>query len=161
MNQLPFAARTYVASVIVAGAIVMAVCLPHVDVSQQPVLFVALVTLASASAALKVTLPLTTSGSTMSVSYAVDFASLLLLGPHATLVVAVASAFCQCHLNNKERNPAYRTMFSMAALVLTVESAGLAIRWLSETGADQGLSAMARPLVGAATAYFLVNTGLV
>ncbi|HUK34753.1 MAG TPA: hypothetical protein VLV86_12610, partial [Vicinamibacterales bacterium] len=105
MNQLPLAARLYVASVILAGATVMAVCLPHVDISNQPVLFVALVTIASASAALKVTLPLTTSGSTMSVSYAVDFASLLLLGPHATIIVAVASAFCQCHLNNKERNP--------------------------------------------------------
>jgi len=161
MKQLPLAARIYVASVIVAGAIAMAVCLPKVDISQQPVLFVALVAVASASAALKVTLPITTSGSTMSVSYAVDFASLLLLGPHATIVVAVASAYCQCHLNNKERNPVYRTMFSMAALVLTVESAGLALRWLSEPGAAHDLSAMARPLVGAATAYFLVNTGLV
>jgi len=161
MKQLPLAARIYVASVIVAGAIVMAVCLPKVDISRQPVLFVALVAVASASAALKVTLPITTSGSTMSVSYAVDFAALLLLGPHATIVVAVASAFCQCHLNNKERNPVYRTMFSMAALVLTVESAGLAIRWLTEPGAAQDLSAVARPLVGAATAYFLVNTGLV
>jgi diguanylate cyclase (GGDEF)-like protein/putative nucleotidyltransferase with HDIG domain len=162
MNQLPLGARVYVGSVILAGAIVMAVCLPHVDISQQPVLFVALVAIASASAALKVTLPLTTSGSTMSVSYAVDFASLLLFGPHATIVVAVASAFCQCHLNNKERNPLYRTLFSMAALVLTVEGAGLAIWWLTD-GSTPGnnFSAMARPLVGAATVYFLVNTGLV
>ena len=60
------------------------------------------------------TLPLTTSGSTMSVSYAVDFASLLLLGPHETMLVAAGSAFSQCHLNNKERNPLYRTLFSMA-----------------------------------------------
>jgi diguanylate cyclase (GGDEF)-like protein/putative nucleotidyltransferase with HDIG domain len=161
MKQLPLAARLYVASVIAAGAIVMAVCLPRVDISQQPVLFVALVAIASASAALKVTLPITTSGSTMSVSYAVDFASLLLLGPHATIVVAVASAYCQCHLNNKEHNPVYRTMFSMAALVLTVESAGLALRWLGGPAAPHDLSAIARPLVGAATAYFLVNTGLV
>jgi len=161
MKQLPLAARIYVASVIAAGAIVMAVCLPLVDISHQSVLFVALVAVASASAALKVTLPITTSGSTMSVSYAVDFASLLLLGPHATIVVAVASAFCQCHLNNKERNPIYRTMFSMAALVLTVESAGLALRWLGDPAAADGLSAIARPLVGAATTYFLVNTGLV
>ena len=65
MKQLPLAARLYVASVIAAGAIVMAVCLPRVDISQQPVLFVALVAIASASAALKVTLPITTSGSTM------------------------------------------------------------------------------------------------
>ena len=41
----------------------------------------------------------------MSVSYAVDFASLLLLGPHDTMLVAAGSAFSQCHLNSKERNP--------------------------------------------------------
>ena len=160
MKQLPVAARTYVGSVIVAGAIVLALCLPHVHVS-QPVLFVALVTLSSAAAALKVTLPLTTSGSTMSVSYAVDFASLLLLGPHPTVVVSVASAFCQCHLNNKERNPVYRTLFSMAALVLTVEGAGFALLWLADPSATADFSTLARPLVGAATVYFLVNTGLV
>ena len=37
----------------------------------------------------------------MSVSYAVDFASLLLLGPHETMLVAAASAFSQCHLNTR------------------------------------------------------------
>ena len=161
MKQLPLAGRVYVASVIIAGAIVMAVCLPLADFTRQPVLFAALVILASASAALKVTLPLTTSGSTMSVSYAVDFAALLLLGPHETVVVAAASAFCQCHLNNKEKNPIYRTLFSMAALVLTVEGAGLALLWLSDPAAATSVSAIARPLVGGATVYFLLNTGLI
>ena len=161
MKQLPLAGRVYVASVIIAGAIVMAVCLPLADFTHQPVLFAALVVLASASAALKVTLPLTTSGSTMSVSYAVDFAALLLLGPHETVIVAAASAFCQCHLNNKEKNPIYRTLFSMAALVLTVEGAGLALHWLGNPEAATNVSEIARPLVGAATTYFLLNTGLI
>jgi diguanylate cyclase (GGDEF)-like protein/putative nucleotidyltransferase with HDIG domain len=160
MNRLPLPARVYVASVIVAGAVVMAVCLPHADFMRQPVLFAGLVTLASLSAALKVTLPLTTSGSTMSVSHAVDFASLLLLGPHETMIVAAASAFSQCHLNNKEQSPLYRTLFSMASLVLTVQGAGLALVWLSGPGATTWMT-IARPLVGAATVYFLLNTGLV
>ena len=152
MKQLPIAARIYVVSVIIAGAVALGVCLPHVHIS-QPVLFVALVAISSASAALKVTLPLTTSGSTMSVSYAVDFASLLLLGPHPTVVVSVASAFCQCHLNNKERNPLHRTLFSMGALVLTVEGAGLVLVWLTDKSALADFSTLARPLVGAATVY--------
>ena len=124
-------------------------------------LFAALIVLASASAALKVTLPLTTSGSTMSVSSAVDFAALLLVGPHETMVVAVVSAFCQCHLNNKEKNPAYRTLFSMAALVLTVQGAGLALLLLGDPESAASISSVARPLVGAATVYFLLNTGLI
>jgi len=161
MTQLPLAARAYVASVIVAGAIVMAICLPLAHFSHQPILFAALVLLGSGAAALKVTLPLSTGGSTMSVSYAVDFAALLLLGPHEAMIVAVASTFCQCHVNNKERNPAYRTLFSMAALVLTIEAAGLAVSWLTDPGASAGVSTAARPLVAAATIYFLLNTGFI
>ena len=60
----------------------------------------------------------------MSVSYAVDFASLLLLGPNETMIVAAASAFSQCTFRIKERNPIHRTLFSMACLVVTVQAAG-------------------------------------
>src|SRR5207244_4374700 len=146
--------------VIGAGAIVMSLCLPLADFTHQPILFAALVALASTAAALKVTLPLTASGSTMSVSYAVDFAALLLLGPHETMVVAVASAFCQSHVNTKDRNPLYRTIFNMAALVLTVQGAGLALLWLTDPSAD-AVSMIARPLVGAATTYFVLNTAII
>src|SRR5206468_2298076 len=109
----------------------------------------------------KVYLPLTTGGSTMSVSYAVDFASLLLLGPHETMFVAAGSAFSQCNLNKKERNPLYRTLFSVSSLVITVQGAGLAFRLLGGTGSAMPFTALARPLVGAATVYFLLNTGLI
>ena len=124
-------------------------------------LFVALLLLSSMTAALKVHLPLTTSGSTMSVSYAVDFASLLLLGPHETMLVAAGSAFSQCHLNSKERNPLHRTLFSIASLVITVQASGLAFHLLGGTGSAMPITALARPLVGAATVYFLLNTGLI
>src|SRR5712691_6081889 len=98
----------------------------------------------------------------MSVSYAVDFASLLLLGPHETMVVAASSAFSQCSLNRKERNPVYRTLFSMASLVVTVQGAGLAFSLLGGTvGHTMGFVALARPLVGAATVYFVLNTGFI
>ena len=62
----------------------------------NPYLFVALLLLSSVTSAFKVALPLSASGSTMSVSYAVDFASLLLLGPAQTTVIAVTSAWSQC-----------------------------------------------------------------
>src|SRR5438045_3704036 len=131
MKQLPIAARIYVASVILVSIVLLAVSLPQANF-QQPFLFIALLVLSSATAALKVHLPLTTSGSTMSVSYAVDFASLLLLGPHETMLVAAGSAFSQCNLNRKERNPFYRTLFSMASLVVTVQGAGAAYTALAD-----------------------------
>ena len=97
----------------------------------------------------------------MSVSYALDFGSLLLIGPHETMIVAAASAWSQCHLNRKQqKNPLYRTFFSMATLIVTVEATGWAFAVLQAPDADP-LTAVALPLVGAAFTYFLVNTGLV
>ena len=63
---------------------------------QHPVWFVTLLLLSSTTSAFKVTLPLARSGSTMSVSYAVDFLSLLLLGPAQTMIVGAISAWSQC-----------------------------------------------------------------
>jgi diguanylate cyclase (GGDEF)-like protein/putative nucleotidyltransferase with HDIG domain len=160
MNQLSLAGRLFVNAVIVAGGVLLLVCLPLVRFD-QPLMFAALFLLSSATAALKVSLPLPAGGSTMSVSYAIDFASLLLLGPHETMLVAAGSAFSQCNLNSKDRNPPYRTLFSMASLIITVQAAGLAFRLLGYAGPATPLTDVARPLVGAATVYFLLNTGLV
>ncbi len=161
MRQLPIAARLFVGGVTIAGIALFALTLPLVHID-QPLLFVSLLALSSALAVMKVSLPLTSSGSTMSVSYAVDFASLLLIGPHATMFVAAGSALCQCHVHSKERNPMYRTVFSMASLVITVQAAGFAFHALggAET-VSPSLSALARPLVAAATVYFVINTGLI
>jgi diguanylate cyclase (GGDEF)-like protein/putative nucleotidyltransferase with HDIG domain len=160
MQHVPTAARIYVRLVMVAGAVLLLACLPLARFD-RPFVFLAMLFLSSASAALKVQLPLTTSGSTLSVSYAVDFASLLLLGPHETMLVAAGSAYSQCNLNSKDRNPLHRTFFSMAALVITVQGAGLASRLLGYHGPSASFVEIARPLVGAATVYFLLNTGLV
>ncbi len=160
MRLLPAAARLYVATVIAAGCGLAAICLPQAHF-HQPLLFAALLVLSSASAALKVHLPLTAGKSTVSISYAVDFASLLLLGPHETMLVTAGSALSQCSVNRKDRNPLYRTAFSVASLVITIQFAGLIFKGLGGTTSNLSLSAIARPLVGAATAAFLVNTGLV
>ena len=159
MQALSGAARVYVTAVVVAGAAVLAVCLPHVPFD-QPVLFLSLLVLSSATAALNAQRPLMTSNSELSVSYAVDFASLLLIGPHGTMLVAAGSALTHSYVNTKARTPVHRTLFSMAALILAVEGAGLALRLLRVGPADSVLG-MAPPLVGAAAAYFLINTGMV
>jgi diguanylate cyclase (GGDEF)-like protein/putative nucleotidyltransferase with HDIG domain len=161
MNHLPLPGRIYVATVIVAGAAVLAFCLRYADFVHQPVLLAALVALASVTAAINLTLPFTASGSAMSVAYAVDFASLLLIGPHKAMVVAAISALSACRLNKKEQQPLHHTLFSMAAMVLTVQSAGLALGWLTEPGATTTLATIGRPLLGTAAVYSLVSTGLV
>jgi len=155
MNQLPRIARYYVKTVIAVGLALFVVCLPKATFD-QPLLFIALLLLSSMSASLKVYLPLTTSGSTLSVSYAVDFASLLLLGANETMIVAAASAWSQCTFRIKERNPIYRTLFSMACLIVTVQAAGAVYLWLGGSVPwTVSSQSVARPLVGAATAYFV------
>jgi diguanylate cyclase (GGDEF)-like protein/putative nucleotidyltransferase with HDIG domain len=161
MTETPPLSRIYVASVIIAAAVVVAVRSQFADLPEQPVLFAVMIALAAATAAFKVTLPLSSASAAMPASGAVDVASLLLLGPSETMFVAATSVFCRRHLNSKTRSPLTATLFDVAVVVLTVQGAGLALRWLAEP-ADTvgGVQALARPLVGAAATYFILNTAL-
>src|SRR5581483_8313257 len=161
MRDLPIAARLYVGAVLTAGAITIVLYAPRSI--GNPWLLALLLCCSSLASALKVSLPLATSGSTMSVSYAVDFASLLLLGADQTMIVGAASAFSQCTFRTQSRSAPYRTLFSMASLVLTVKAAGAVYTWLGGTppGAHFSFADIPKPLVGAATTYFVCNTMLV
>ena len=105
MKDLPVAARLFVAAVLAAGAIVLGMFAPHSIAN--PLLFVILLGCSSLASALKVRLPLATSGSTMSVSYAVDFAALLLLGANETMIVAAVSAWSQCTIRTTTKTAPY------------------------------------------------------
>jgi diguanylate cyclase (GGDEF)-like protein/putative nucleotidyltransferase with HDIG domain len=157
MKSLPIAARIYVCAIIATGAVLLGAFFPTHFVG-NPYLFIGLLLLSSITSVFKVNLPLARRSSTMSVSYAVDFASLLLLGPAETMLVAAASAFSQCTFRIKERNPIHRTLFSMACLIVTVQAAGLVYLWLGGRPGVIVAATLAKPLVGAATAYFLFNT---
>ncbi|HEX5474231.1 MAG TPA: HD domain-containing phosphohydrolase [Vicinamibacterales bacterium] len=157
MKSLPLAARVYVCAVIGLGAALVVWFFPSpLTVRIEP--FLLLLVLSSLTSIFKVNLPLARRSSTMSVSYAVDFASLLLLGPHETMLVAGISAYSQCTFRIQERNPIHRTLFSMACLVVTVQAAGAVYLWLGGVPGTMRIGALPKPLVGAATTYFLVNT---
>jgi len=161
MRDLPLAARLFVGAVLTAGLVILIFYAPRS--LHNPLLFAALLCFSSLASALKVSLPLASSGSTMSVSYAVDFASLLLLGANETMIVAAASAWSQCTFRTQARSAPYKTLFSMASLMITVKAAGWVYVWLGGTSL-QGNFALAdipKPLVGAATAYFVCNTALI
>src|SRR5712671_774770 len=159
-ETLPRAAQTYVATVIIVGALALAGFFP---VSYpRPWLFVALLLSACLTSAWKVNLPISlASGSTLSVAHAAELMSLLLLGAQPTLLIAVAGAWTQCTFNVKRRYPLYRTVFSAATQAVTIALTALAYDWLGGPQAPADFSALPRPLVGAMAAYFFVNTGLV
>jgi diguanylate cyclase (GGDEF)-like protein/putative nucleotidyltransferase with HDIG domain len=160
MRDLPVPARAFVGAVLAAGLLTFVLFAPHSIA--KPGLFVTFLLFSSIASGLKVNLPLATSGSTMSVSYAVDFASLLLLGPSETMIVAAVSAWAQCTFKVRARVDAYRTLFSMASLVLTVKAAGFVYAELGGVAPGSfSFVHIPKPLVGAAITYFLCNTGLI
>jgi diguanylate cyclase (GGDEF)-like protein/putative nucleotidyltransferase with HDIG domain len=158
MKSLPLPARIYVAAIMALGALLFVVRFPT-DTGGRPWLFLLLLTLSSLASVHKVSLPLLRAPSTMSVSYAVDFAALLLLGTPMAMTIGAVSAFSQCTFRSRERNPPHRTLFSMACLVVTIFVAGTVYGWLGgQHGTDLPLASLGKPLIGAATAYFLINT---
>ena len=159
-SVLPAAAQLYVTAVMGSGAAVFVALFP--TSFPQPTLFAALIIAGCLTASWKVNLlmPLG-SGSTLSVSCAAKLATLLLLGPAHSVIVAAAAAITQCTVKVKQRYPLYRTTFSVAAEALTMGATGLAYVWLGGTVGDLNIATLAKPLVGTITTYFLVNTGLV
>lgn len=162
MRTLPLPARLFIGATIALGAVLLVSLGPRSTFS-DPLLFFILLVTSAVTSAFKVSLPLAKSGSTMSVSYAVDFAAILVLGPNETMLVAVTSAWSQCTFRMKTKNPAYRTLFSMACLAITVQASGFAYMLLGGVPGTLGsdLAGIARPLVGAATVYFFFNTLLI
>jgi diguanylate cyclase (GGDEF)-like protein len=169
MKTLPRPARLYVSAVIALGVCLLLVFAPWSGLQpyraggpQHPfALFFSLLLLSSICSAFKVTLPLAGSSSTMSVSYAVDFGALILLGPNQAMLITAASAWSQCTVRPRGRNPLYKVVFSMAALVLTVQAAGRTYwDWLPFLLGRDGTAVIAS-LAGAITVYFLVNSVLV
>ena len=157
---LPRIAQGYVAVVTVAGTTSFIMSMPHTY--PDPLLLAGLLLLACVTSAWKVTLPLSlSSGATLSVSYAADLMTLLLLGPEAAVIVAVAGAWMQCTFKVKQTYPLYRTAFSMAAEAITMVTTGLVFVSLGGVPGSTDLAAIAKPLVGAIATYFVVNTSLV
>jgi diguanylate cyclase (GGDEF)-like protein/putative nucleotidyltransferase with HDIG domain len=156
VTRRPLAGQVYVYAMIALGAVVMASALWAVQFP-RPGLFAALLVLSVISSALKVDMPLGVGSSCISLSYAVDFTALLLLGPGPTMLIAATSGWSQCTFRMGERNPAYKTLFSMATLAMSVAAAGATYTWLGGTYGT--LPAMPlQPLMAAAMIYFLVNS---
>ena len=159
MRTLPRAAQLFVVAVLLTGAILLVLSLREANFDRVPLLV--LVVTAMLCARLKLRLPTTKNHSTMSVASAVVFTSLLLLGPHPTMVVALAGAWCQSTFGTRRPNPLYRTFFNIASLLLAVQAFGLVYRLAGGTVGHVVWPDIATPIGAATLAYFLVNVGTV
>jgi signal transduction histidine kinase/ActR/RegA family two-component response regulator len=159
-TALPMAARVYVGSVLLAGGVTAITFFPRSI--HRPVLFALLILAGYVTSTWKVNLPLPlANGSTLSVSYAADLMSMLLLGPQQAMVVAMTGVWAQCMRAPKQHYPVYRTLFSIAAVVLTMRAIAMTYTWLNGPPAPSSLPGIAAPLIAVIAVYFVMNTGLI
>jgi signal transduction histidine kinase/ActR/RegA family two-component response regulator len=159
-RELSSTAHVYVLTVIVAGACAVVAWFP--SNFPDPWLFTLLLITSCLTSLWKLNLPIPlASGSTLSVSYAANLMALLLLGPRYALIIALAGVWTQCTVRIKQPYPWYQTTFSVAGEALTMVATGFVYRLLGGPLPPVEFAGLARPLVGAITTYFIVNTGLV
>jgi diguanylate cyclase (GGDEF)-like protein len=158
-SAMPLAARGFVAGTVALGALAIAIVVPGLTF-ERPGLFIELLALALLTSTVKLALPLSRSGSTMSLSFALNFASLLMLGTGEALIIGMLSAWTQCTFRMKARNPTHRTLFSIASVGLSIHAAGTVFD-LVKMGETGFLLGVVRPLGPATLVYFFVNTFLV
>jgi PAS domain S-box-containing protein len=159
-RALPGGARLYVSAVILAGVAGVAAVFPRSW--PHPWLFAAMIAASCVTSMWKVNLPISvSSGSTLSVSHATELMALVLLGPGPAALTALASAWMQCTFSVREPYPWYRTVFSMAVMVIAIVVAGFAFVMLGGATAPLDFDTLPKPLVGAIVAHFFVNTGLI
>jgi PAS domain S-box-containing protein len=154
--------NTYTTIVILAGAGLAAVAGAQLT-GVSPAPLAGLIALAVVASLFKLNLQLADGSATMTLGYAVGFAGLLLLGPHATAIAVSAGIWTQCSYRSGLTAPIdlRRRLFSVAAGIITVEASGWVFESLGALPGPPGASSLWVPLAGASLAYFLVNTALV
>jgi diguanylate cyclase (GGDEF)-like protein len=147
----------YVALVVAAGAAILASAFD--EGTKQPLLLAALLGLSLLASLAKVEIAVLGSGATLTACHIIDLLALLIGGTDTAVLVAAWSAWTQCSFRNKTRNPLHQTLFSVAALALSMGAAALVYVLLG--GPANGGTLAIKPFAAAATVFFLLNSGLV
>jgi diguanylate cyclase (GGDEF)-like protein/PAS domain S-box-containing protein len=150
----------FVVAVVLSGSALIGVSW-HAASFDRPALLVGVLIAAVVSASFKLHLPTAKNRSTLSASCAINFACLLLLGPHLTALVAAAGAWSQSTFRTRGRNPLHVKLFNIASSALTLQAAGLAYRLTGGSFGRVVWPDAATPLLSATLAYFFLNTGAV
>ena len=159
-GELPPAGRVYVLAVIAAGSIAAASSMTA-DAFARPLFLMTFITASIAVHSLKVTVPLGGSNTTMSLGFAVTFASLLVLGDAATVWTILAGGWAQSRLNTKHPNPWYKVLFTMSALALSLEASAHMLMWTGGRNLDGPADIVVPSIAASALMYFAVNSTLI
>jgi hypothetical protein len=151
--------RLYVGAVIAAGLVLLAAMAPRE--LPDPAITFGLLASALILSAFKVRLPLGHGPATLSMAHAVDFVALILAGVHLAMLVGAVGVLVQCTIRVRRKQPLHRTAFSAAAVVVSVQFAGLVWQAMGGSLATLSVTGTLAPLFLTASVYFVVNTALV
>ena len=165
MQSLPLVARVYVLTVTAAGAWLAASALVGLRHTHLPT-FTAMLVLAVLTSVFKIAVPMPATLNreplTMSLAFAANFASLVILDADSAIVIAVVAAWSQTTFNTfRARNPWHRTVFNMAALAVTMAATDVALRNVAGHPRPWDMRGDALALGAAAATYYVVNSGVV
>jgi diguanylate cyclase (GGDEF)-like protein len=155
-SELPVATRLLIEATTAAGIISLFWTAPQGRFDAPGTYFV-LLAASVGLAASKVPLPLLPSSATLSLSYISNFAALALLGPFEATLVVAAGAWSQCTLYSSGRIPPYRTIFSVANVVVSSQIAAWAAGLAGGYDLNDGAT-LAGATVAATTAFFFCNS---
>ena len=155
---LPTLLQAFITVITVAAGVILVYQAIAVEAIEEPKLYFPILVTSIVLAASKIRLPLLPSSATVSLSYCTNFAALALFSPFAATFIIAFSVWAQCSLNNSGRMATYRTVFSIANIVVatavTLASAG----WAGGLRVGDDWTMLVVPTLAGATAFFFVNT---
>jgi diguanylate cyclase (GGDEF)-like protein len=168
MTSLPLAARVYVGIVLALGGLLLGMAIVSAPF-EQPSRFFVLLLLSLMASVLKICIPLpraltetlSDNALAMSMSVTVNLTALFVLGADEATLIAAAGAWSQCTFNVKHKNPVYRTLFSVAALVITFQLTGWVYTQLGGARNVWMWPDSLAAVMGAAITHFLANSLLI
>ncbi len=95
---------------------------------------------------------------TMPPSFVIDFTSLLLLGPHATMLVATAGTVSEGLADSQRSYPPRRMLLNAATVIVATQAAGLAHRVLGGTMGHFMWPGQGVPIAAAVVVYCFVKS---
>jgi diguanylate cyclase (GGDEF)-like protein/PAS domain S-box-containing protein len=159
MRSLPIRARAYILSIVLVASVLLG-GFGELPRGNELAVFLGLTAATLLTSMLKLRLPTTKGHATMSVSFVIDFAALLLLGPHKAMLIGGIGAISQSTMRVVHCTPVHRIVFNVASVVTTIEAAGVVYRISGGAFAPFLWSTDATPAVLAVTAFFLANSWL-
>jgi diguanylate cyclase (GGDEF)-like protein/putative nucleotidyltransferase with HDIG domain len=156
-SALPLLLQAYIGVITVAAIVIMG--RQSIDIrAEEPERFYPVLVTAVVLAATKIRLPLLPSAATVSLSYCTNFAALALFSPFAATFIIAVSVWAQCSLNNAGRMATYRTVFSIASIIVATALSDAAADLVGGLSVQPDWRSLVVPTLAGATAFFFCNT---